>query len=521
MKDYIKDILLSVNRGFPFVAIETANYQLTLTDLRDGLAEQAKENEKPVMALLHHDMIRGARATNGTGVASADAMNSTKGELRDPEMTTAKIEECLGRALDLMPSNSILVIDDIHLLFEHRDETIRALYIQCVRNCREAFKSSERALVFLVPKFKPPVELAKDIDIVVAPMPGEEDRIEMARIVCKAAGVPIPAPESLVAASGVLRGLTAFGAENLLAMSLTKENGFDFNILKRGSVAAVNAVPGLSVIEGKMKMEDLVGLEQCKKYGRMKAAGKMKPTAVVLMDELSDQQAGENDSNGINRDARSVMLSAMQDNDWRGAIFSGVAGTGKTQMAGAIANECGAMFINWDQGAMKGGIVSESEKMIRNAVSTLWERFGRDVFFIGSTNSVEEIAPQMKRRFGAIFFFDVLSSDQQKPIWTYYRKKFNIPAENRLPEHSAWTGAEIERCAEIAWEFGIPLVEAAQFISPVVMSMGDKLDAMREGASGKYLSADTPGYFTTKRAMDLKKMRALINDGEPRDINLN
>ena len=511
MKQYIADTILSLKRGFPFIAIETSDYQQTLLDLRAGLGEEFTNGS--TMALLHHDMARGAIGINAVGKVASAVMNGDG----EPAVTTAKIEECLQRALDLLPPQSILVIDDIHLLLEHKDDTIRALYVQCVRNCRDAFKASNRTLVFLCPKFKPPIELGKDMDTIVAPTPTQLDRIALAETVCRAARVEIK-PDEVAEVASITRGLTAFASENLMAMAIEK-TGFNLNILKRGSVAAINAVAGLSVVESKVTMDDLMGLEQSKKWGRMKAAGKLKPKAVVMMDEMSDQQAGENDSNGLNRDARGVVLGAMQDNEWRGGIFSGVSGTGKTQLTAAIANLCDGLFIKWDQGAMKGGIVSESEKMIRNAARVLWDRFGRDVLFIGSTNSVEEIAPQMKRRFGTIFFFDVLTKEQQAPIWVYYRKKFGIPAKDKLPEHSAWTGAEIERCAEVAWEFGIPLVEAAQFISPVVMSMGDALEKMREGASGKYLSANAPGYFTTKRAVDLAKMRDMLD--QPRGINLN
>ena len=516
MKDYIKDAILSLKRGFPFIAIETSDYQQTLADLKAGLGEETNGGQR---ALLHHDMARGALGVNPLGVEAQKKINANgDGVAGEPAVTTAKIEECLQRALDLMPPQSILVIDDIHLLLEHKDDTVRALYIQCIRNCRDAFKSSKRTLVFLVPKFRPPVELGKDMDTIAAPAPTHEDRIELAKNVCKGAQLPEAAPEKLEEVASITRGLTAFASENLMAMAITKE-GFNINILRRGSVAAVNAVPGLKVVDSKMTFDTIMGLDQAKKFGRMKAAGKDRPKAVVLIDEISDQMSGRGDSNGINRDAQGKMLQFMQNCRWKGALFHGVAGTGKTQIAGATANQCEAMFIDWDFGAMKGGVVSESEKMIRNALGTLWDRFGEQVFFIGTTNSVDELTPQMKRRFGIIYFFDVLAADQQYPIWDHYRTKLALSMDDPLPACDGWTGAEIERCCEYAWEFGIPMKEAAQFITPVVVSMGDKVDKMRGEAAGKYLSANYPGYFDTKRSLDLKKMRGLINN--PRDISLN
>ncbi len=516
MKEYIEEVKLSIDRGFPFVVIETGNYQMVCKDLDNaGFTHDLAGKQLPT-ALLHWDMPVGAVALNGSsaeGILASQLMNQKK----EPAITTSKFEECLARAVDLMPRGTILIMDDVHLLLEHRDETLRALYIQSIRNCRDAFKSSQRALIFLVPKVKLPVELNKDMAVVVAPMPTEEDRKAMATEICKAAGVE--PPSDLKEVSNILRGLTEFGAENLLAMAI-EEGGFNLNILRRGSIAAVNAVAGLSVIESKMTFDSIMGLSQVKKFGQMKADGKDRPMAVVLIDEITDQMSGRGDSNGINRDAQGQMLQYMQNCRWKGSLFHGIAGTGKTQISGAIANACNGMFINWDFGAMKGGIVSESERAIRAALGTLWDRFGERVMFIGTTNSVDELTPQMKRRFGVIYYFDVLDKAQQAPIWEYFKKKFGLAdSEMNMPDYAGWTGAEIERCCEYAWEFEISLLEAAQFVTPVVVSMGDGVDKMREEAAGKYLDANAPGYFQTKRALDLKEVRAFIK--KPGKINPN
>jgi SpoVK/Ycf46/Vps4 family AAA+-type ATPase len=512
MKDYIKDTILSLKRGFPFIAIETSDYQQTLADLKAGLGEETNGGQR---ALLHHDMARGALGINELGLAVSATINSGA----EPAVTTAKIEECLQRALDLMPPRSILVIDDIHLLLEHKDDTIRALYVQCIRNCRDAFKSSKRTLVFLAPKFRPPVELGKDMDIIVAPTPTHEDRIALAKNVCKGAQLPEAAPEKLEEVASITRGLTAFASENLMAMAITKE-GFNLNILRRGSVAAINAVTGLKVIEANLTLDDIVGVEQGKKHARMKAGGELCPMAVVRVDEISDQMAGRNDSNGLNRDAQGCFLQSMENYKWRGCIYNGFGGTGKTALSIAFANVCKATFIDFDLGAMKGGIVGTSEKNIRTALETIWDRFGERVFFIGTTNSADELTPQMMRRFGVTLFFDLLKDEEQKPLWVYYKKKFGLPDNAKLPPCAGWTGAEIERCCEAAWEFKLELTDAAQFISPVVLAMGaEGVDKMRAQAEGKYLSASEPGQYTTKRGLDLKKMRDMLD--QPRDISLN
>ena len=61
---------------------------------------------------------------------------------------------------------------------------------------------------------------------------------------------------------------------------------------------------------------------------------------------------------------------------------------------------------------------------------------------------------------------------------------------------SVWTGAEIKSCCRLAALLDVPLVQAAQNVVPVAVTAGDKIESLRQWASGRCLSADRAGVYS-------------------------
>ena len=84
----------------------------------------------------------------------------------------------------------------------------------------------------------------------------------------------------------------------------------------------------------------------------------------------------------------------------------------------------------------------------------------------------------------------------------------NRPSNKRQPERSMpigncsrpddanWTGAEIKSCCRLASLLDVPLVQAAQNVVPVAVTAGDKIEGLRQWASGRCLSADRVGVYS-------------------------
>jgi hypothetical protein len=61
------------------------------------------------------------------------------------------------------------------------------------------------------------------------------------------------------------------------------------------------------------------------------------------------------------------------------------------------------------------------------------------------------------------------------------------------PHDTNCTGAEINSCCRLASLLDVPLVQAAQNVVPVAVTAGDKIEGLRQWASGRCLSADREG----------------------------
>ena len=64
------------------------------------------------------------------------------------------------------------------------------------------------------------------------------------------------------------------------------------------------------------------------------------------------------------------------------------------------------------------------------------------------------------------------------------------------PDDTNWTGAEIKSCCRLASLLDVPLVQAAQNVVPVAVTAGDKIEGLRQWASGRCLSADRAGMYS-------------------------
>jgi hypothetical protein len=78
-------------------------------------------------------------------------------------------------------------------------------------------------------------------------------------------------------------------------------------------------------------------------------------------------------------------------------------------------------------------------------------------------------------------------------IWRIYLKKNGVSGE--LPNDEGWTGAEIKECCRKAHRLGITLVQASRYIVPIARSAAEQIKALRQMASGKFLSASMPAVY--------------------------
>src|SRR5271170_1820800 len=120
-----------------------------------------------------------------------------------------------------------------------------------------------------------------------------------------------------------------------------------------------------------------------------------------------------------------------------------------------------------------------------------------DVFFIATANDVSKLPPEFTRaeRMDAVFFLDTPMGKDKDAVWEMYRQKYGVTEGQNRPDDTLWTGAEIRSCCRLAALLDVTLTQAAQHVVPVAVTAAEQVEKLRTWASGRCLSASTPGIY--------------------------
>jgi SpoVK/Ycf46/Vps4 family AAA+-type ATPase len=217
------------------------------------------------------------------------------------------------------------------------------------------------------------------------------------------------------------------------------------------------------------------------------------------------------DTSGVKTALTGKFLSWMQDTGALGELFIGPPGAAKSAMAKSIGNEADVCTVAFDVDAMQSSLVGTSGENLAAGLKVA-EAIGQgSVLVIGTCNKINSLPPELRRRFKlATFFFDLPTEDERAAIWGIYRKKFQTTGE--LPPDDGWTGAEIRTCCELSAMLGVTLTEAAGYIVPVAVSAAEDIKALRQLASGAFISAAEPGVYQFKEQASPRSTRKIRRD---------
>lgn len=213
-------------------------------------------------------------------------------------------------------------------------------------------------------------------------------------------------------------------------------------------------------------------------------------------------------------------------------LLVGIPGTGKSLSCKAAASIFNWPLIRLDISALKGSLVGESERRIRQATSTI-DAFGRGVVWLdeidksfagvkssgktdgGTTssmfghflnwmqettspvlvmataNNIQDLPPEFMRagRFDAMFFVDLPTVPEREEIIRIMNRRYGsaIPGEY-AKDISGWTGAEIEQLAKDSLFDGLD--EAVKNIVPLSKTMKEVISALQQWATTRARKAN-------------------------------
>jgi hypothetical protein len=367
--------------------------------------------------------------------------------------------------------------------------------VQGIWNMRDVFKANGASLVLLsIPGALLPPELVQDVFIIDEPLPGPQDLERILFELYRSAGLGAPDPETSHKAVDALIGLGAFPAEQGAAMCLRKE-GLDLHALWERKRRVIEEIPGLSVWSGSETFDDIGGCNNVKRFLSAIVSGEEAPRVIVFCDEIEKAFAGTGtDTSGTKTEMMGTILSWMQDREADGVIFIGPPGAAKSCIAKATGNSAGIPTIAFDLSAMQNSLIGASGERLRAALSVIDAVSQGRSLWIATCNAITTLPPELRRRFTLdTYFFDLPTAEERLQIWNIYKSKFGVSGE--LTMDDGWTGAEIKECCRKAYRLRLSLTEAAQYTVPVARSAAEQIKVLRQSASGKFLSASTPGIY--------------------------
>lgn len=408
----------------------------------------------------------------------------------------------------------LLVLVNFHR-FLQSGEIVQALARQIA-----AGKQNRTFVVILSPVVQIPVELEKLFVVLNHELPCREQLQEIAQAIATEPG-ELPTGSVLESVLDAAVGLTRYEAEAAFSLSLVRE----------GQISAA------TLWEQKSQM--------------------LKKSGLLQLHRGTDDFSTLGGLAALKAFTKRALLQPSRGNPLkrpRGVLLLSPPGCGKSQFCKSLGNEIGRPLLILDVGSLMGSLVGQSEERTRQALRIIdamapcvamideldkafagvagsgqsdsgvsARMFGSflswlndhdsDVFVVCTANSVNKLPPEFSRaeRFDGVFFIDLPGRAEKDAIWQLYLRQFEIDQNQRVPDDTNWTGAEIRSCCRLAALLDLPLAQAAQNIVPVAVSSAESIEQLRTWAAGRCLSAERPGIYSREQEVQQPKSRRRIS----------
>lgn len=465
------------------------------------------------LELFHWDCDRGLLDAHSHEKVVVENSEVNEG---DPTAILAHIIDHAGKQSKSMrenkkPKGAIYMLLDYHVFLEEMPPVQRKLkeFAEMVSVC---------TLVIVAPTFDCPPTLEKEVTLIDFPVPSYDEINESLQKLAKEISTQLPQAakaakeheEDLVKAAS---GLTLTEAENAYAMSLVAEKQFSIQRILEEKKQMIRKGGILEYREPRFKMDDLGGIDSLKEW--------------LTLHRVAFKE-----------DARQFGLPSP-----KGILIFGIPGSGKSAVCDALADLYQMPLLRLDFGAVFSAHVGDSEKNIRDCLSTaenvapcvLWldevekgiggvessnatdggvtnRVFGTmltwmqdktaPVFVACTANNILGLPPEFMRagRFDEIFFIDLPDEDQryevtQKLLSRKGRNPDDFDINEIVSASKNYTPVEIEKGIDNALFVAYSekkrkltsddiAAELKKFF-PLYNSRREEIDAMREWALGK------------------------------------
>ena len=531
--------------GVPLTGVETNDPAATMRSIAINCAAikvNGKEISPPV---LTWDCVGGFGAVAGTpsyenSIKLAEKINADMGGTAAASQPISMLEMIANEGQDGTPATlpAWTIIGMLNACDFFDKPEVR----QGIWNLRDKFKRNGRMLVLLGIIVNLPQNLKSgDVVVMEDELPSDEELAAIVRRLdnqasrccsgeeckkCSGTGIKIARPlsseEAVERVVEAVKGLSAFGAEQVIAMALRAKTvedqkircGFDLDHCWTAKRKQIEQIKGLSVFRD---MDNggfgaIGGLDEIKSYLTKVMNGKRKPKLIVWLDEieksgLDSQRSGGDDTS---TDQEGELLKFMEDEKVFGIMLVGVPGCGKSQICKAMSPEFDRVVVRLDLGGLKEKWVGSSQDNLRVALKMIRAVGGKDTLWIATSNSINGLSDAMKSRFTDVFFFDMPTKEERLPIWNVWLKKMglnDVPYEN----DEGWVARDIVHACDKADRLGETIAEAGTRINCEGVKSRETVALLRAGADKRYSSTTKRGLYempAPKRPVEAERAMA-------------
>lgn len=495
MRPFIEIFTAARAVATPTIAIKTFDSQSTIRAIKESLGE-----EYETTPLINWDSLHGIEGINKAGgIAAAKACADA--DIERP--TTIDLAPAALLALEQVPEDAISFLHNAHLFWNE------PRVIQGVANLRDKNKGKGALTVLLMsPGEVLPSEFQQDVLVLDDPLPSREQLGEIVKQIFQDSAEARPeykackdaaTPAVIKATTDALVGLPAFPSEQAVSMDLNKLTGeVDYDSLWGRKRSIISQMPGLSFQTNLPRLADMHGNVEFANFANLLMTGKKSPTTIIRMDEIEKQFAGNaTDSSGDKGNLLGEWLTWVNDYGIICSLLLGVPGSSKSWATYCIAGEHNKPCVNYSVSAIQDKHVGQSAKHQRNAHTTLNAISDNAIWLIATANTLNGLPPEMISRFqlGGIWFFDAPEQKELEGIMRLKIAKYKLDPKQPMPAMEGWTGRDVDNCARRADLLGVSLAEAGKRIIPLMRSNYQEMQALRESAHDKYLSATKAGTY--------------------------
>jgi hypothetical protein len=490
-KTYTEQFLEARMISTPLVVIRTHDPFAAAKAIAKSFGAKSEE-----MLFVSWDSINGLQGLTNNGAVAATAMRKSTDTEEAETVTLSVALGCLASA----DEDIIAFIHNPHLAWE----TDKAA-VQGVMNLRDDYKANGNMAVLLMGAGDElPSEIGQDALVLEVPLPTPAELETILRdVYANAAKEPKfracktgPSDEVVKRAVDAGIGIAPFPFEQSASLYLDRVTGIlDVDAMWGRKREIVTQNPGLTYHMTVETLKDMAGCESWIEDARVLA---QKASVIIRMDEIQRQFSGsDSDSSGTKGNLLGAFLNWVNDRKVFCTLNLGVSGTSKSWGPYCIAGEYGKPVVEMSIPDMEHKHVGESSKHFRNAVNCLNAIGGENIWIVATANKLDGLPPEFISRFqlGGIYFFDIPEEKEKAKILKIKLNQYGVTAAQPMPAMIGWTGRDIDNCTRRAQVYNVPMLKAAERIVPLHESHYAEIEAIRLAASGRFLSASTPGVY--------------------------